>query len=309
MNNESLIKFWPLIYSTLRELWKITEPQIEESAIRHDIPLELYFYSELGLENFSIANFQKRDPFSNPEQFEKLFARLLVKGWVAALPDGSYQVTGQTQDAARHIIRAGDARLTAFEPLLDNDLRKLATLLKQIVTASAEAAEPPQKWAILQRFRVADQNSAMLPQIREHLMDLFAYRDDSHLSASHPHFGGAGIVWSVLRSICSGDAVTPEQMTESMAFRGYEVDDYEIAVQAAIEIGWVESAEVAFTFRPTNKGLDLREQVDQLTNDYFFRPWSVLEQDELDEMYNLLTKLRDQLRDLSRTKSSRGSSP
>ena len=306
MNNESLIKFWPLIYSTLRELWKITEPQIEESAIRHDIPLELYFYSELGLENFSIANFQKRDPFSNPEQFEKLFARLLVKGWVAALPDGSYQVTGKAQDAARHIIRAGDAHLSTFEPQLDNDLRKLAALLKQIVTASAEAAEPPQKWAILQRFRVADHNSALLPQIREYLMDLFAYRDDSHLSASHPHFGGAGIVWSVLGSICSGDAVTPEQMTESMAFRGYEVDDYEIAVQAAIEIGWVERAEGAFAFSPTNKGHDLREQVDQLTNDYFFRPWLVLEQDELDEMYNLLTKLRDQLRDLSKTRSLRG---
>ena len=305
MHTESLNKFWPLIYSTLRELWKITEPQIEESAIRQGIPLELYFYSELGLENFSIANFQKRDPFSNPEQFEKLFARLLVKGWVAALPDGSYQVIKKAQDAARHIIQAGDAHLTLFEPLLDIDLRRLVTLLKQIVTASAEAAEPPQKWAILQRFRVADQNSALLPQIREYLMDLFAYRDDSHLSASHPHFGGAGIVWSVLGSICSGEAVTPEQMTESMAFRGYEADDYDIAIQAAIEIGWVEQLDVAFAFRPTSKGRELREQVDQLTNEYFFHPWLALDQDELDELYTLLTKLRDQLRDLSKTRSSR----
>jgi hypothetical protein len=90
-----------------------------------------------------------------------------------------------------------------------------------------------------------------------------------------------------------------------MAFRGYEVDDYEIAVQAAVEIGWVESADVPFAFRPTDKGHDLREQVDQLTNEYFFHPWSTLDQDKLDEMYNLLTKLRDQLRDLSKTRSSR----
>lgn len=304
MNNGSLLRFWPLIYSTLRELWKISEPQIEESAIRHDVPLELYFYSELGLENFSIANFQKRDPFSNPEQFEKLFARLLVKGWVAALPDGSYQVTEKTRDAARRIIQDGDLQLATFETRLEVDLRRLAFLLKQIVTANANAAEPPHKWAILKRFRVADENSPWLAQIREYMMDLFAYRDDSHLAASRPHFGGAGIVWSVLGSIWNRDAVTPEQMAESMAFRGYEVDDYEVAIQAAIEIGWVESSDVPFAFRPTSAGRELREQAEQLTNEYFYRSWSVIDQNELDEMYQLITNLRDQLRDLSKNKTS-----
>ena len=303
MDTGSLIKFWPLIYSTLRELWKITEPQIEESAIRHEIPLELYFYGELGLEKFSIADFQKRDRFSNPEQFEKLFARLLVKGWVAALPDGSYQVTEQARAAARQIIQAGDAHLATFEPLLDTDLRKLAFFLKQIVTANAEAAEPPQKWAILHRFRVTEPDGSLLPQIREYLMDLFAYRDDSHLSASHPHFGGAGIVWSVLGSLYNGNAVTPEQMAESMAFRGYDVEDYEVAIQAAMEIGWVERAEAASAFRPTSAGRDLREQAEQLTNEYCFRPWSILNQGELDEMYDLILSLRDQLRELSKSKT------
>ena len=297
MNNESLIKFWPLIYSTVKELWSITEPHIEDAAIHRDLPLELYFYSELGLEYFSIENFQKRDPFSNPEQFEKLFARLLVKGWIAALPDGRYQVTEKAREGARQIIQAGDAHLASFEPMLDVNFNKLVILLKRVVTASIEAPEPPQKWAILKRFRVADKDGPSLPQIREYLMDLFAYRDDSHLSASHPHFGRAGIVWSVLGSIWSGDAVTAEQMTEALAFRGYEVDDYEVAIQAAIEIEWVESADVFSAFRPTQKGRELREQVERLTNEYFYSPWSVMEPDELNEMYDLLTKLRDQLRD------------
>ena len=295
MNTESLIKFWPLIYSTVKKLWNITEPHIENAAIRNDLPLELYFYSELGLEYFSIPDFQKRDPFSNPEQFEKLFARLVVKGWIAAMPDGRYQVTEKAREGARQIIQAGDAHLTHFESWLDVDLEKLAQLLKQLVTACVEASEPPQKWAIIKRFRVADKDSAWLPQIRECLMDLFAYRDDSHLSASHPHFGRAGIVWSVLGSIWSGDAVTAEQMTEAMAFRGYDVDDYEVAIQAAIEIEWVESAEVFGAFRPTQKGRELREQAERLTNEYFYKPWSVIEHDKLDEMYDLLTKLRDQL--------------
>jgi helix-turn-helix protein len=297
MNTESFIKFWPLIYSAVKEMWNITEPHIEDAAIRIDLPLELYFYSELGLEYFSIPDFQKRDPFSNPEQFEKLFARLVVRGWIAAMPDGRYQVTEKAREGARQIIRAGDTHLANFESMLDVDLEKLALLLKQLVTACADASEPPQKWAILKRFRVADKDSSWLPQIRESLMDLFAYRDDSHLSASHPHFGRAGIVWSVLGSVWSGDAVTADQMTETMAFRGYDVDDYEVAIQAAVEIDWVESAEVFGAFRPTQKGREMREQVERLTNEYFYKPWSVIEQDKLDEMYYLLTKLRDQLHD------------
>ena len=304
MNNGSLTKFWPLIYSTVRELWQITEPKIEDAAIRYDIPVELYVYSELGLEYFSIADFQKRDPFSNTEQFEKLYARLLVKGWIAALPDGRYQVTEKARGATRHIIQAGDTHLATIEPLLDIDLKKLAGLLQRLFIASAEAAEPPQKWAILNRFRVADENSSWLAQIREYMMDLFAYRDDSHLAASHPHFGGAGIVWSVLGSIWKGDAVTPEKMAESMAFRGYEVDDYEVAIQAAIELGWVESADVPFSFRLTPQGRELREQAEQLTNEYFYRPWSVLDHDDLVDLYDLLSKLRDQLRELSRNNTS-----
>ena len=133
-------------------------------------------------------------------------------------------------------------------------------------------------------------------------MDLFAYRDDSHLSASHPHFGRAGIVWSVLGASWSGEAVPAEQMTESLAFRGYDVDDYEVAIQAATEIGWIESADIAFAFRATGKGRELREQAQKLTNEYFFRPWSVMNQDELNGLYDLSTKLHDQLRDYKKVK-------
>ena len=63
---ESLTKFWPLIYSTIKEFWSITEPHIEEEAIRDHIPVELYFYSELGLEYFSTEDFQKKRSFLQP---------------------------------------------------------------------------------------------------------------------------------------------------------------------------------------------------------------------------------------------------
>lgn len=289
---ESLTKFWPLIYSSIQEFWNITEPHIEDAAVRNNVPIELYLYSELGLDRFSIKDFQRRDPFSNPEQFERLFVRLNVKGWIEPMSDGSFRVTEKARQAVRSLIHAGDVQLSDFNSVTDIDLKRLVTLLKQIVKECSVTSEPPEKWAILKRFRVANEHYPPIMQIREYLMDLLAYRDDSHLSASRPHFNEAGIVWIVLGSLWKGDAANAEQMAEKMAFRGYEMEDYEIAVQAALELGWAEEAERPDTFRLTGQGKRLREQAEHLTNEYFYASWSVLMQDEMDELYELLARLR-----------------
>jgi hypothetical protein len=291
MNPESLTKFWPLIYSSIQEFWSITEPHIEDAAVRNDIPIELYLYSELGLDTFSLANFENRDPFTNPEQFEKVFVRLNVKGWIEPMSDGSFRVTDNAREAVRHVLQAGDAQLLDFRSISTSDLERLAILLKQIVAESKVTDEPPEKWAVLKRFRVAGEHDPVMVRIREYLMDLFAYRDDSHLSAARPHFNQAGIVWMVLGALWNKEAVTAKQMAEKMTFRGYEVSDYEVALQAAVEVDWAEVDHGPGTFRLSRQGIELREQVEHLTNEHFYTPWSVLVQAEMDELYNLLTKL------------------
>lgn len=294
----ALAKYWQAIYSVIQEFWSITEPAIEEAAIRNDIPVELYYYGELGLDHFSLENFQKRDPFSNPEQFEKLFTRLDVKGWIEPQHDERYEVTEMARAGAKYIIMAGDAMLPPDESMADIDLERLKTLVKQIVIANDRAPEPPEKWAILKRFRVADRNSPVLVKIREYLMDLFAYRDDSHLAAARPHFNEAGIVWLALGAAWESGAVTAGTIADALAFRGYEANDYEVALQAAKEIGWLEEADNPGTFRVTQKGKELREQVETQTDEYFYAPWSALTQEELDELYDLLAKLRERLREI-----------
>jgi Helix-turn-helix family len=293
---ESLTKFWPLMYSIIQEFWKITEPHIEDASIRNNFPIELYLYSELGLERFSIQDFQRRDPYSNPEQFERLFVRLNIKGWIEPMADGSFKVTNKARETARFLIQAGDVQLSDFASLSEHDFKRLLALLKQIVVESCLAPEPPGKWAILKRFRVADEHYPPIMQIREYLMDLFAYRDDSHLSASRPYFNDAGIVWIVLGALWKGEAANAEQMAEKMAFRGYDVDDYEIALQAALELGWVEPGGRPDKFCLTEEGKKLREQSEKDTNEYFYAPWSVLTPRELGELYELLTKLYDGLK-------------
>ena len=296
METTSLTRFWHLIHALLQELWSITEPYIEEAAVRHNIPIELYYYSELGLNNFSIAEFQHRDPFSNPEKFERLFPRLEIKGWIIPMRDeGRFIVTENARAAVRQIIQAGDAQLVKFKSATEIDIERLLSFLKQIVIANYSAVEPPEKWAIIKRFRATDQDSPTIVQIRECLLDLFAYHDDAHLAAARPHFNRAGIVWSVLGSVAKGSAVTADQMDETLEYRGYETYEYEAAIKAAIEVGWLEPAETPDAFRPTQMGRELREQVEKLTDEYFYRPWATFPPTELDEFYDLLVKLREQL--------------
>jgi hypothetical protein len=295
MNLESLAKYWPLMYSIVREFWSITEPHIEDAALKNDVPMELYLYSELGLEHFSVEDFQKRDPFTNPEQFKTMFARFEIKDWIFPLQDQRYQVSLRAQEAVRDIVRAGDAQLAGFDLMTDDGLMRLLLLLKQLTIANMDAPEPPDKWAVIHRFHAAGERDFVIAQIRESLMDLFAYRDDSYLSAARPHFGGAGILWEVLGAIVNGSAVNAEQMAERLSLRGYEESDYEVAIQAAVKIGWVESSDAPNSWRPTAKGRKLREEVERQTDEYFYRPWSILTDEELKEMHSLLSKLHEQL--------------
>jgi hypothetical protein len=295
MDSGSLTKFWPLMHSIIQEFWAITEPAIEEAAIQQNIPIELYYYGELGLESFSTDEFQKRDPYSNPQVFEKVFAILNFKGWIEPAADNKYQVAETARAAARRIIQAGDNHLLPFESFTDINLKRLALLLKQIVMANEFAPFPPEKWATVKRFRVADNNSPLIIQIREYLMDLYAYRDDSHYAASHPYFGRAGIIWSVLGALWANPTASAEKIAKSMSFRGYEASSYEVALQAAVQLGWAEQTEQAGVYRITQTGSKLRERAEQLTNEYFYAPWSVMTQAELDELYGVLLKLREQL--------------
>lgn len=274
----------------------ITEPHIEEAAVRNEIPIELYYCSELGMESFSVEEFRGRDPFSNPEKFEKLFARLEIKDWIVpAHESGRYQVPEKARQAVRQIVQAGDAQLVKLALGMEADHDRLLSHLKPIILANNATAEPPEKWAITNRFRVATRNSPVIVQIRESLMDLLAFHDDAHLSAARPYFSEAGIVWSAFGCVRRDHTMTAEKIAEVLAFRGYDAEHYAAALQAAVQAGWLESNDLPGTYRPTSKGQDMHAQVDKLTDEYFFRPWAVLSQNELDELYGLLEKLREQL--------------
>ncbi len=284
---------WNLVYETIRAFWALTEPRIEQAARENNVPTELYYYGELGLEIFSLANFQKRDPFSNPATFQQAFQKLETAGWIAAQNDTEYRVTERAREAAREIIRVGDDYLATLEVMSAADAELVNSLLQRLVAASLRASEPPTHWASIHRFRVAAAAGPQLAQIREGLMDLFAYRDDSHRAAWYD-YPVSGIAWNAFGMIWSNTAFSPEQMAEQAWFRGYAARDYERALAELMARGWIhEDAQI------TPIGKKLRDAVEQLTDAYFYAPWLALRDSEIQELRVRLLELRNQLQNVS----------
>lgn len=208
MQAGDLIDLWLVIYAIILQCWRLLDAPIEAAALRSGVPVELYSYGELGLEDFSVAAFQKRDPYSNPESFLSIFRTLAAQGWIELVSDQQYRVTEQGRSAARQSIRAGYDALGRLEVLPPSEGKRLTALLGRIVDAMYKAPEPPEKWALLHRFRVATEESPLLAQVREYLMDLFAYRDDAHLAAWKT-YQVQGPAWNAFTSLWRGDITTP----------------------------------------------------------------------------------------------------
>lgn len=297
MQISDVIDLWPVVYASIREFWRLLEAPIEEAATRLEIPVELYSYGELGLDDFSVAAFQKRDPYSNPASFLSLFTRLAAQGWVAQVGEHQYQVTEQARSAARQIVRSGYEVLSSLDVLPAPEEDRLALLLSRLVESTRETPEPPEKWAFLHRFRVATAESPLLAQVSEHILDLFAYRDDVHLAA-WKRYGVSGPSWNAFTSLWRGEVTTPAQVAEQAAFRGYTAHDYEAAIQNLCQRGWVEEASLKGSYRVTEQGQALRDGVEQRTDDAFYAPWSCLQESEIVELRVLLVQLLERLQTL-----------
>src|SRR5690348_5297731 len=156
MNTQELLDIWPVAYAIILEFWRLTDAPIVASSSRSGVPADLHGYVEVGLDDFSIPHFEKRTPYANPESYKPLFATFAAQGWIEPVGDQQYRVTEQARSAVYQVGRAADEALGRLDVLSPAEAERLLALLKRLVAANATAPEPPEKWAIVHRFRVAD---------------------------------------------------------------------------------------------------------------------------------------------------------
>jgi DNA-binding MarR family transcriptional regulator len=251
----------------------------------------------------SVERLQALSPYTARTRLIEGLEKLAQLELLERLGVEAYRLTDMGREAVKDIYEAAHQELGEIQPLPAEDMAGLNSLLQRLVAATLEAPEPEEKWAITYS-RWTDPGEGAPGSIRtdQFLTDMLRYRDDAH-TAAWKQYNISGTAWEALTFIWRGDANTAEELVEKLPFRSHTVADYEKALHDLVARGWAVAKAGAYQLTPT--GRQIREDAEEATDRFYFAPWAKLSDDEVSGLYELLTRLKDNLREMN--KSSQGS--
>ena len=240
-------------------------------------------------------------PYTAAETLKAQLAGAAGRGLIAMTRDGEYRLAETGRQALRRSFEAVYERLAALEPLPVDELRRLAGLLRRVVESIQAAPAPADKFHFVSSRRTdPGEDVSLAARLDQYLTDLLRYRDDAHLAAWRP-YEVEGHAWEAFTLLWRGQADSLESLTQQLERRGHPQATYAEALQALAARGWIE--EQAGRYRVTEQGQAIRQQAEDQTDQIFYAPWCCLNEAQLQELRGLLTQLRDNLRQLSDSKT------
>jgi hypothetical protein len=240
----------------------------------------------------SAQNLHVRAAYTSPAKLEDA----LVKGAKLGLlrpadkGAGAYHLTSAGRLGVQQLIETAYAAMASLQPLPHRDLVRLASLLQRLVEASLTAPEPPRKWClrIARHFDPGD-DAVVMERLDQYLSDLAAYRDDAHLAAWQVYHV-SGQAWEAFTLLWRGTVKTLDELCAKLARRGFSREDYAAALQNLVDREWV--VEDGGGYSLTERGRALRQDVESMTDSYFYEPWRCLDDAEIGELSEGLRQLR-----------------
>jgi hypothetical protein len=212
-------------------------------------------------------------------------------GFLNADGRGGYTVSQVGKAAVQRVHDVFYHHLGELEALPAEEMEQLEGLLDKLVQASIEAEKPAGKSAVyICHNSHTHPDAASLARIDQHLDDLNAFRDDSHVAAWKKEHSIEGRTWETFSLICSNQANTAASLAGRLPNRGYDEESYAASLAELAAMGWIEKGEDGY--RVTEKGQKVYQTAEETTNQYFYAPWSVLEGNELGQLRNLLIRLK-----------------
>lgn len=292
------ISVWAAATEAIGALARCYRPEMERAAA--ELGLGEYaglLFTALTFEPepISAARLRIRSPYTAERFYNRYLTGAAGLGFLApaAQEADAYQLTESGKTAMKQVMAAVYARMAEQHGLPSSELERLAGLLHRLVEASLAAPEPPGKWSISHSRRIdPGEDAPSMVRIDQYISDLAGYRDDSHLAAWQQH-NIAGHIWEAFTFIWRGDTTNLDALAEELARRGHTREGYEQAIGELVERGWL--TEDAGEYQVTPSGKEIRQEAEDATDRYFFAPWAVLSQTELEELKVLLHSLRDGL--------------
>lgn len=285
---------WPIVLDAMMALGMQYVPMMDRAAKKAGVERDVWglLLTALGFdpETISNAKLQVRTPY---QEHTKRLTNAAEQGLLASVGEDEYRLTEAGKEVAQQIILAAYVCLENLKPLRSPALHYLVVLLRQVVRASHVSPVPPDKWCITHSRRFdPGENASRLIQVDQYLSDLAAYRDDAHLAAWQP-LDFDGPTWETLTLIWRGEVDTLDTLYEKLSCRQHPRDIYEAALESLTERNLVRVD--SGVYRITPEGETLRQEAEDLTDQYFYTPWDCLIEEDLEAFGNLLILLTEGL--------------
>lgn len=306
-----MFDLWPLLMEIHDLMWQARRayfsgpPPVralaEEFGVRPDhVGHFIYCLQNYNPQALSAEHYLVRNCYDKKETLTEQFAELAADGLLANNEDGSFRVSEKGLEFYRRVAEAMNPRWN-IPTLADEEMERLLAMLGEVHEAMRNVPEPPAHWATTTRAKMGlrQPNDSHLGKLYDRIYDLWAYRDDAHLAAWRPNHAVEPRTWELFTTIWSGKArsvAKAAELLEKESGRGYTVREYGASLEDLLAWAWLEPAADADHFRPTEVGQQIRDEVERLTDEFFYIPWAILDEGETADLRDLLTRLRDKLR-------------
>lgn len=250
---------------------------------------------EFDPEPLTVENIRVRDIYASERLVAALLELMASEDWLDrddfdrySLTENGKAVFQRRQDRLQSAIRKTS--------LLDeHKIARLTSLVRCILDASQSSETPPGVWCLSHsRNRAPGSNAPALAHLIQFFDDINAFRDDCHMAAWQP-LNVDGYVWEAFTLVQRADAHTAEEIFLQLSHRGYTRREYQHALDLAVHRGWIENETgKQGHYRITQGGQVLWQQVEAMTDQYFYAPWSCLAEGEADELQSLLLEIKGQ---------------
>jgi hypothetical protein len=299
----ALIEMWPLANSAAAAINPVTRnvigPAFNEIFGENNGRFFFITLQAAGVspDAFHPEDFVARFPYANIERVTQNFKDAAEAGFLNNHGDGSFTITEQGKKATNAINEVFYGALGKIEALPDNAMERLEGLLNQLVQAALEAETLGDKTPLVISHKGhTHPDAALLARIDQHLDDLNAFRDVSHIAAWASDHDIPGRTWETLAFVHSGRENTAVGIAERLPFRGYSEEDYAASLAQLVDLGWIEDGSEGYV--ATEKGNKVRQTAEEKTNKNFYAPWSALENNQLNQLRVGLIRLKLRLESL-----------
>jgi DNA-binding MarR family transcriptional regulator/Mn-dependent DtxR family transcriptional regulator len=233
-------------------------------------------------------------PYSNPEGLAKKIERTVELGGLEKVDDG-YRLTEKGRQVIAHTDQIFQSALAEQEINQQPQLENLVTITNRLVQGSLSAEQPTEKPHLSRLEEKVTAEMTPLVQVDLYITSLFYFRDDAHVAAWRS-VGLNAIAQEALTYVWQGKAHTAADLVAKLAHRGYTVDDYAAALERLTQKGWLKETDGHFAL--TEAGRQVREEIEQKTDEIFFSPWQELSVAEVNTLFRgldaIITTIRQQ---------------